>query len=222
MASLKQALGEVHAYNVNSATREMYIHSYYSDDGSYEEPGVDFRQATTFIKNLHILDRDPFEPILIHLHSIGGCWQNGMAMFNMIEFCRSPIKMIAYSQASSMSGIILQASPLRIMLPDTHFMMHQGTSGGSVNHPIAVQSDADFQVKGCRRMLEIFAKRAVTGEFFSKKKSNTVENAYRFFDKKIKDKVDWFLTAEESLYYGLCDGILGSKEYPDVHCIRPV
>lgn len=213
---------DIHTYGVNSQQRHIYLHSYHTDNGTGEEPGVDFRMATTFIKNIHLLDQPPFEPILIHMQSIGGCWQNGMAVFNMIEFCRSPIKMLAYAQASSMTGIILQAAPLRIMMPDCHLMIHHGTIGGSALHPFAIKNETEYQFSGCRRMMEIFAKRAVVGEFFKKKKSSTAATAYKFFDKKLKEKVDWYLTSGEALFYGLCDGILGSEQYPDIHSLHPI
>jgi ATP-dependent protease ClpP protease subunit len=69
-------------------------------------------------------------------------------------------------------------------------------------------------------MLQIFAERGINGAYFKKRKSSTVESAYRFFDKKLKEKIDWFLDAEEAVFYGLADGILGSKEYPDVEALR--
>lgn len=81
-------------------------------------------------------------------------------------------------------------------------------------------NDAEFQIKACKRMLHIFAERAIVGTYFKNKKSTTTEAVYKFFDKMIKDKVDWYLDSEESVYYGLADGILGSKKYPDVHSLR--
>lgn len=215
-----QVLSDLHTHGINLNQREIYLHSYYVKDDELE-PGVEYRQATTFIKNLHMLDvgAEP-KPILIHLHSDGGCWQNGMAMFNAIQLARPYVTMLAYAQASSMSGILFQAPSLRIMLPDCHFMMHQGSSDIYPGHPMAVKSAADFEQIACKRMLQIFAERGINGAYFKKRKSSTVESAYRFFDKKLKDKVDWFLNAEETIFYGLADGILGSKEYPDVEALR--
>lgn len=221
MRTGRQTLYDMHTHGINLVDREVYIHSYHTETlEDNDEPGVDHRQATIFIKNLHILDRSPYKPILIHLHSTGGCWHNGMAIFNMIEVARSPVAMLAYSQASSMSGIILQASPVRVMTPDSHFMMHHGWSGGFVHHPFANKEEADYQIHICKRMLDIFAKRALVGPYFKKKKNASYGMAYRFFDKKIKDKVDWYMTADEALFYGLADGLLGSPEFPDVQSLR--
>ena len=213
-----QVLHDIHNHNVNLNLRDIYVHSYYKGDTD-EEPGVDYRQATTFVKNLHVLDQAPHKPILVHLHSIGGCWDNGMAIFNAVQFTTSYITMLAYSQASSMSGIILQSAPLRVLMPDCHFLMHHG-SGGGWGHPFSVKTSADFQMKACKRMLQIFAERAINGAYFSKRKSTTVESCYRFFDKKLKEKVDWYLDAEETVFYGLADHILGDKKYPTMDSLR--
>jgi ATP-dependent protease ClpP protease subunit len=216
----EQVLFDLHSHGINPQTREIYLHSYYTEEYSGTEPGVEYRQATTFIKNIQFLDQPQHKPILIHLHSQGGCWDNGMAMFNAIQFCESYISMLAYSQASSMSGILLQAAPLRVMMPDCHFLMHHGYSGGSMSHPFSLKNEAEFQFKACKRMLQIFAERAIVGKFFSKKKSATVESAYSYFDKILKAKVDWYLDAEEAVFYGLADCILGGVEYPTLKSLR--
>lgn len=215
-----QELYDVHNHGVNLTSRDIYLHSFYSDDGSGYEPGVEYRQATTFIKNLHILDDPTHDPILIHLHSIGGCWDNGMAMFNAIQFTKSPITMLAYSQASSMSGILFQSGQRRVLMPDCHFLMHHGYVPTGDGHPFALKNEADRQITACKRMLMIFAERAIVGEFFKKRKSSTVQSAYNFFDKKLKKEVDWFLSAEETVFYGLADGILGSKGFLDMDSLR--
>ena len=105
-------------------------------------------------------------------------------------------------------------------MPDCHFLMHHG-DGAWDGHPFAIKTAADFHVKACKRMLSIFAERAYdTGPFFKRKKSATVQTAWNFFDKKLRDKVDWFLDAEEAVHYGLADDILGSKNYPDISSLR--
>jgi ATP-dependent protease ClpP protease subunit len=215
-----QTLTELHYHGINLKLREIYLHSYYVESDGGEETGVEYKQASTFIKNFHVLDQPSYKPILIHLHSTGGCWNNGMAMFNTVQFGKSYTTMLAYAQAWSMSGILLQCPDLRIMMPDCTFMMHHGWTNGYVHHPYGNKQEADLQIKFCQRMLQIFAERAIVGPYFKKRKSSTIQSAYRFFDKKVKEKVDWYLTADEAVYYGLADAILGSKEYPDLNSLR--
>ena len=217
--SKTQVLSDIHSYSINLNTREIYIHSYYSKDDE-TEPGVDYRQSTTFIKNLHVLDvGEGPKPILIHMQSIGGCWDNGMAMFNSIEYSRSYVTIVAYAQASSMSGILLQSASLRVIMPDCHFLMHHGDSY-TAGHPMAVKAAADFGQKNCKRMLEIFAERAYkSGPFFKKKKNNSMQAAYNYFEKRLKDKVDWYLDSREVIDLGLADHIFGEDPYPHMQAL---
>jgi ATP-dependent protease ClpP protease subunit len=220
MAAKLQALYDLHNHGLNPQTRDIYLHSHYTDDTDGSEPGVEYRQATTFIKNLQFLDQPQYKPVLVHLHSQGGSWDDGMAIFNSIQFCQSYLTILAYAQASSMSGIILQSASLRILMPDCHFLMHHGVSGGNQIHPYGLKNEAEFHLKATKKMLRIFAERAIIGPYFKKSKSHTVETVYKFFDKKIKEEVDWFLDSEEAVYYGLADFVLGCKQYPNIHSLK--
>lgn len=212
-----QILSDLHSYSINLKTRDVYIHSVHEE----EEMGVDFRQANIFIKNLHILNSISEEPILIHMHSIGGSWYDGMAMFNAIEFSKAPVTILSYAQASSMTGILLQSAPTRVMMPDCHFMMHHGSTDvyGEL-HPMAAEQAFLLEKEACKRMLEVFAKRAVKGKFFREKKWTTVDSAYKFIEKTLKDKVDWYLDAEEAVYYGLADAVLGGRKFKTMESLK--
>ena len=67
-----------------------------------------------------------------------------------------------------------------------------------------------------------FAKRAIRGRFFKEKKWTTVDSAYKFFEKTLKEKVDWYLDAEETVYYGLADGVLGSRRFKDIDKLKGI
>ena len=219
MVQKQQVLYDLHNHGINPQTRDIYLHSHYIKEEE-DEPGVDYRQATTFIKNLQFLDQPQFRPILVHLHSQGGSWDDGMAIFNAVQISQSYVTMLAYAQASSMSGVILQSAHLRIMMPDCHFLMHHGNSGGTVVHPFGLKNEAELQMRATKRMLRIFAERAIVGPYFKKKKSNNVNAIYNFFDKKLKTEVDWYLDAEEAVSYGLADCVLGCDAYPNIQSLR--
>ena len=54
-------------------------------DGS-GEPGVEYLMASRFIKNLNLLSAiDPFEPILVHMNTIGGWWEHGLVIYQAIQ-----------------------------------------------------------------------------------------------------------------------------------------
>jgi len=214
-AAVEQLIGDVHGYNVNHSSREIYLHGYLSDD---EEPGVDYRMATNFIKNLHILQSQNNKNILVHMHTIGGCWSDGMAMYNSIRMIQSPLTILGYAQASSMSGIIIQAADKRVIMPDCEFMIHHGSLSVSDNS-MAVKSAVDRNEVNCKRMLQVFAQRAVHGKFF-KDRSYGIRKAMNVIDQKIKSTSDWYMDAEEAVYYGFADGILGEKGFETMAKIR--
>ena len=61
------------------------------------------------------------------MHSVGGEWSDGMAIYDAISMSRSYITIIAYGQAESMSSIIFQAADRRLITPNTYFMSHYGS-----------------------------------------------------------------------------------------------
>jgi ATP-dependent protease ClpP protease subunit len=211
---LPQLVSDVHSYNINYQTREIYLHGRYAD----EEPGVDYRMATTFVKNLHILSEQDKKNILVHMHTIGGEWGDGMAMFWAIRFAKSVVNMIAYAQASSMSGILLQAADKRILMPDCDFMIHHGSISLDDNS-MAVKSAVDNNERLCKRMLQIFAERAIMGRYFQER-DYSLAKVRSYLDRKIKDKSDWYLSPNEAVDFGFADGVLGEKGFETIEKCR--
>ena len=216
VTAIEQLISDVHNNNVNHHSREVYLHVHIGYDD--EEPGVDYRMATTFIKNLHILEAQNHQNILIHMHTIGGSWSDGMAMFNSIRLARSPVTILSYAQASSMSGIILQGADKRILLPDCEVMIHHGSISLSDN-TMAAKSAIDQNERYCKRMLQIFAQRAILGKYFTDRNYG-LKKTMSFIDSKIRQSSDWYLNAEEAIYYGFADGILGEKGFESIAKIR--
>lgn len=220
-SELEQLITDVHGHHINYHNREIYLHSSYSSwwDDDNGEAGVEYRMATTFVKNLHILLNQSCSPILVHMHSIGGEWNDGMAIFNSVRFAPAPVTFVSYSQASSMTGVILQCADKRILTSDCEFMIHHGSIGISATSP-AAKSAIDVNERYCKRMLQIFARRALKSSKFFKEKKYTEEKIATFIDRKLKDKTDWYLTAEEAVYYGFADGILGAKGFETSERLR--
>lgn len=103
-------------------------------------------------------------------------------------------------------------------MPDTEFMIHHG-SIGLHGDSMAVKSAVDVNERLCKRMLTIFARRAIVGPYF-KERDYTEAKIASYIDKKIRAKIDWYLTAEEAIHYGFADGILGEKGYETIDKIR--
>ena len=106
-----ELINDVHNFSLNVETREIFLNSHIAD--CEEEAGVDWRMATKFNKNIRLLTSGPQaeQPILIHMHTVGGNWEDGLAIYDIINSCANThITIIAYAHARSMSSIIFQAA----------------------------------------------------------------------------------------------------------------
>lgn len=213
-----ELVSQVHNYDLNPFHREIYLHSHYSSGHSDEEGGIEYRMATQFVKNLHLLDQNNHDNIVVHLQSPGGDWIHGMAMFDAIEAANSCVNILAYGEVSSMSSILLQAAHKRVMMPSCEFMIHRGFLSLE-GVATTVQTNAAWNKKTDMTMLRLYAGRAVGGPFFRNKEMGE-NDVIRFIDQKIRKLGDWNLSAEEAVYYGLADGVLGSAGFESLDKIR--
>lgn len=209
-----ETLESVHNYGVNTKTREIFLHNHYEHEGNQ---GVDYKMGNHFIKNLRTLESLSDKPILVHLYSIGGEWNDCMAMYDSIKTSSSSyITMLSYGQTESASTIILQSADLRILMPKSYFMIHYGASG-YIGQYLDVQNWVEYEKHICDIMIEIYALRCIDGLYFQEKKYS-LEQVKKYLYKKLKDG-DWYMKPEEAVYYGFADGVLGSKEYPNINSI---
>lgn len=202
-----ELLKDFHDYSANINTREIFLHNYFQGEDN-QNPGVEYKMANIFIKNLRALDIKNDMNITIHSHSIGGEWTDGMAIYDAIQMCRSYITMIIYGQAESMSSIFLQAADYRYMTPNAHFMCHYGSTDINTDY-LSAMKQSDYERRICDVMFNVYAKRCVNGKFFYEKfgKKPSEKQVKQFLIRKFKDG-DWYLNAEEAVYYGFADAIL--------------
>ena len=214
---MSDIIESIHCQSIDVKQREIYLHGHH---GPFDDdPGVEYRMATTFIKNIRHLDHLKNEPILIHMHSVGGNWSDGMAIYDAIQLCRSHITILVYGQAESMSGVILQAADKRIMMPNSYFMSHYGISGSYGNY-LDTQNWAKFEEKILDNMLEIYTSRCEKSKYFKEKfTSVTPEKVKQFFKRKLKDG-DWYLTSHEAVYYGLADNVITHRNYGSINSLK--
>lgn len=214
---LIEFVGQVHNYDIDVVDREIYLHSHIgmSDE---EEAGIEYRMATQFIKNLHLLNKVDQKNILIHFQSPGGDWICGMAIYDAINLSPAPITLLAYGEVASMGAVVFQAAKRRIMTPNCEVMVHKGfvSLEGSTS---TVQSNAKWNLKINKRMLQILAARCINGKYFKEKNMNNAQ-VMTFIDKKMSRLGDWNLDAEEAVYYGMADAILGDKDFETIPKIR--
>lgn len=198
-------LQDAHNHGVNLSSREIFLHNFFA--GVEDNPGVDYRMANIFLKNLKALEQKSSDPIMIHMNSIGGSWQDGMVIYDAIQASKCYISIIAYGQAESMSSIIFQAGDERIISQNAYFMAHYGSSG-NIGDYLSTQNWAQFEKYICDTMLNIYAERCVDGQFFKEKYAKPdVKKVKLFLSKKLQDG-DWYINANDAVYYGFADRVL--------------
>lgn len=219
MANIEQdLLYDLHNYNASLKNREIFLHNHYG--ASDENPGVEYRMSNAFLKNIRALDTLNNNPILIHMHSIGGEWADGMVIYDAIINCHSYVTILAYGQVESMSSIIFQAADLRLMMPNSYFMSHFGSSNAAADY-LNVQNWVKYEKYLCDTMMKIYAEKCIKGKYFKDKfkESNSIDKVKKFLFNKLKDG-DWYLNAEDTVFYGFADGVLSSRKYPDIVTVK--
>lgn len=210
-------ISDVNSYGIDVQNRELYLHSYISN--SDDDPGVDYRMTVNFYKNLRILDTISNDPIIVHMHSIGGSWDDGMAIFDAICLCKSHVTVIAYGQAESMSSIILQSADRRVMMPSAYFMLHYGSLDCVGDH-LSAQNYAKVDKKNTDTMLDIYAGWCVKAKYFKEHYTDpSFEKVKNYLKRKLKDG-DWYLDAHEAVYYGFADLVLDTRRFNSINSLK--
>jgi ATP-dependent protease ClpP protease subunit len=167
---------EMQRYNILLETREIFLHSYISDEE--EEPGVEYRMANNFIKNIKLIEHlDSAQPIIVHQHSVGGGWCEGMMMYDCIKTCPAPVIIITHGIAASMGSIIPQAADLVIAMPSCWWMVHDGYTDidGNLTYKQSV-SWAGWEKVTRVQMLDIYVDSCKTATSFKGKTDQQVRN----------------------------------------------
>jgi len=206
MGSRKQEIliSDIHLHNLDTERRRIYLQE---KDDAGENPGVDYRTYQTFLKNLHIL-RDACD-IEIYLQTGGGCWYSGMAIYDAInnwqKNCRHKCTIFGFGMICSMGTVIMQAARERVLSEHCMFMVHYGSTDASGDVQ-SMQNYASYQEYEKNLMIGIYASRVVEGEF-AKEKGYNLSKVKSFIKRKM-EKGDWYMNAEDAVYYGFADRIL--------------
>ncbi len=163
---------------------------------------VDDYVANSVIAQLLFLQmQDPKKDIHIYINSPGGSVTAGLAMYDTIQFMTCDVNTYCIGIAASMGSVLLTAGTKgkRFCLPNSHVMIHQ-VSGGAQGTASDVERTIGFMFNLKKRLNGILAHH--TGK--------TIEQVENDSDR------DNYMTAEQSVAYGLVDKILESrKQLPD-------
>ena len=159
---------------------------------------VNDQVASTIVAQFLFLEaEDPEKDIYFYINSPGGVVTAGMAIFDTMNYIRPNVATICIGQAASMGAFLLSSGEKgkRYALPHARIMIHQPLGGAQGQaSDIAIQAEEILRMK--KELNSILAKN--TGQSIK-----TIEND--------TDR-DNFLSAKESLEYGLIDEVLTKND----------
>jgi ATP-dependent Clp protease protease subunit len=159
--------------------------------------GIDDMVANSIVAQLLYLENENDDKdICLYINSPGGSVSSGMAIYDTMQFIRSPISTICLGVAASMGAVLLAAGAKgkRFALPNSKIMIHQPSAGfyGQASDILIHARDVE---KTKVRLNEILGSH--TG-----KPAEQVE--------KDSDR-DNFMTSLEAQQYGLIDRVITKK-----------
>src|SRR4051794_35084685 len=159
--------------------------------------GIDDGVASLVVAQLLFLEADnPKKEVSMYINSPGGVVTSGMAIYDTMQFVRTPVATLCIGQAASMGSLLLAAGAKdqRFALPNARIMVHQPSGGfqGQVTD-IMVHAQEILNLK--KRLNEIYVKH--TGQPL----------------KKIEDALerDMFLTADMAKDFGIIDKVIDKR-----------
>lgn len=160
--------------------------------------GIDDHVANLVIAQLLFLEaEDPDKDIHLYINSPGGVVTAGMAIYDTMNYIKSPVSTICIGQAASMGAVLLAAGEKgkRFSLMNSRIMIHQPMGGFQ-----GQATDIHIQAREILRMKsdlnQILARH--TGQPVEKVEADTER--------------DYFMSGEDAKSYGLIDSIVVRKE----------
>ena len=159
-------------------------------------PVDDYMANIVVAQMLFLESENPEKDIALYINSPGGVVSSGLAIYDTMQFIKPDVSTLCIGQAASMGALLLAAGDKdkRFCLPNSRVMIHQPMGGFQ-----GQASDVEIHAK------EILYLRQRLNEIMAKHTGQSVEQISRDTDR------DNFLSADESVKYGLVDKVLASR-----------
>ena len=170
---------------------------------------VEDNMANLIVAQLLFLESEnPDKAINMYINSPGGAVTAGLAIYDTMQYIKSPVRTIVMGQACSMGSFLAQAGAPgeRIVLPESRTMIHRVSSGtrgtsGSVHVQELQMEDSirhfEESKKINKRLTELYVKHNSAGKEYDE-----------LFETM---KFDTFLTAQEAVDNGFADKVVTSR-----------
>ena len=145
---------------------------------------------------LYLESEDPDKEIFFYLNSPGGHVSSGMAIYDTMQYIKSPVSTVCMGQAASMAALLLGAGQKgkRFALPHARILIHQPLGGFQ-----GQATDIDIQAKEILRLKDELNR--ILAQLTGKPLSKVINDTER----------DYFMNSEQAKEYGLIDEIIFRK-----------
>ncbi|KAI3842448.1 hypothetical protein MKX03_035055 [Papaver bracteatum] len=142
---------------------------------------------------LYLESENPSKPIHMYINSPGGVVTSGLAIYDTMQYIKSPVSTLCIGQAASMGSLLLTAGAKgkRRALPNARVMIHQPSGGASGQATdIAIQAE---EILKCRKRLN---------SLYTKHTGQKIERIEQCMER------DMFMSPEEAKEFGLIDEVI--------------
>ena len=145
---------------------------------------------------LFLASQDAEKPIQFYINSPGGHVSAGLAIYDTMQYIKSPVHTVCVGMAASMGAVLLVAGEKgkRFALPNSQILIHQ-PMGGIQGQASEIEIAAKEIIRLKERLNKILVKH--TGQPMEKVEKDT-------------DR-DYYMTSEEAKTYGLIDQVIKAK-----------
>lgn len=157
---------------------------------------INKQSADSFIKQMLVLDSQSSDPITVYINSPGGDVDAGYAMFDMVRFVSSPVRMVGCGLVASAATLLYLAvdKEKRYALPDSSYLIHQPMSGME-----GVATDIEIHARQMEKL------RAKLDGVIAKQTGKSLEEVSKDTER------DYWLDSEEAKAYGIVGSIITRK-----------
>ncbi len=163
--------------------------------------GAVFDQVSSLIcaQFLFLEFENPNKDIALYINSPGGVVSSGLAIYDTMQYIRSPVSTVCIGMAASMGSLLLTAGAhgKRFALPNSRIMVHQ-PSGGAQGQA----TDIEIQAR------EILTLRKRLNEIYVRHTGQPIEAIERKLER------DSYMSAEEARDFGIVDQVVENRPLP--------
>lgn len=159
---------------------------------------IDDNVANIIIAQLLFLEsEDPSKDIFLYINTPGGYITSGLAIYDTMQYVKSPVVTMCTGQAASMGAVLLAGGEAgrRYALPHSRILIHQPLGGVQ-----GQATDINIQAK------EILRVREEINQIFTEHTKQPMEKI------SLDTERDFYMTAPQAKEYGIIDEIVEKRQ----------